>query len=381
MSSCCRKTRERPSGFTLIELLVVIAIIAVLIALLLPAVQAAREAARRAQCINNLKQLGLAMHNYHQSAGSFPPGGTASGLYGGPANSWGNWSAFAMMLPFIEQQTIYNSCNFSLVNQGYNTNEASANSTATRTTINAFLCPSSPRFKGTYYGLPNPNTNYFASVGSSLCQYGGNPSPLVGGPGVAWQANGQSAAPNGTFSVHGPAISIADILDGTSNTIALGEWRTGDNAPTILSVPQDVIRVPGMGSFTVGPQMNMPFGGALLNTFLVQCAGSAPASTSGGGANNWSSLGQFWCQGLFGDSVGNILTAPNSNYPNCALYQYGGDNDGSYGNYGLSSYHAGGANVAMSDGSVRFLKSTTGQVTIWQIASRAQGEVVSADSY
>jgi prepilin-type processing-associated H-X9-DG protein len=130
---------------------------------------------------------------------------------------------------------------------------------------------------------------------------------------------------------------------------------------------------------TLGPLMNMPMGGAFLNTWLQGCAGAATSTV--GSSNNWSGLGQFWCQGLFGDTVGSILTAPNSNYPNCAVYQYGGDNDGSYGNYGLSSYHAGGANVAMADGSVRFLKATTNQVTIWQLASRAQGEVISSDSY
>ena len=86
-------------------------------------------------------------------------------------------------------------------------------------------------------------------------------------------------------------------------------------------------------------------------------------------------------EGLFGDTVGNILTAPNSNYPNCAIYQYGGDNDGSYGNYGLSSYHPGGAIVAMADGSARFIKASTNQVTMWQLASRSQGEVISSDAY
>ena len=107
-------TRTR-RGFTLIELLVVIAIIAVLIALLLPAVQAAREAARRAQCTNNLKQIGLAMHNYHQSIGTFPPGQVAVGRRTSPYTGyagWTEWSAQAMMLPYMEQSPIYNAINF-----------------------------------------------------------------------------------------------------------------------------------------------------------------------------------------------------------------------------------------------------------------------------
>src|SRR3982751_4744689 len=97
--------RGMKRGFTLIELLVVIAIIAVLIALLLPAVQAAREAARRAQCTNNLKQIGLALHNYHSTHGSFPMGSApTTAIGGGIRNGWGNWSAHALMLPFLEQQ-------------------------------------------------------------------------------------------------------------------------------------------------------------------------------------------------------------------------------------------------------------------------------------
>src|SRR5438477_6852492 len=105
---------ETRRGFTLIELLVVIAIIAVLIALLLPAVQSAREAARRAQCTNNLKQIGLGMHNYHSTHGTFPAGGTvAAGYDPGSSTSWGTWSAQALMLGYLEQQPLYNASNFS----------------------------------------------------------------------------------------------------------------------------------------------------------------------------------------------------------------------------------------------------------------------------
>jgi prepilin-type N-terminal cleavage/methylation domain-containing protein len=130
-------------GFTLIELLVVIAIIAVLIALLLPAVQAAREAARRAQCTNNLKQIGLAMHNYHQTNDKFPQGMSEStsvlGSYTGYAN-WGEWSAQSMLLPYMEQTPIYNSINFCYDNI-YGSG-GSTNLTASTRVINGFLCPS-----------------------------------------------------------------------------------------------------------------------------------------------------------------------------------------------------------------------------------------------
>jgi len=375
MTNPARTSRPRRLGFTLIELLVVIAIIAVLIALLLPAVQAAREAARRAQCVNNLKQLGLAIHNYHSAAGSFPLGGTNTSATNPPrvVGAWGNWSAFALLLPYLEQGPVFNSLNFSLVNFGDSGSYGGfeTNTTGVTVTINAFLCPSSPRFTGTLYGKPSPNTNYFTSCGSSMNQYGGDPA------GRAYANGNGSARPNGLFPVFGPSISMADITDGSSNTIAFGEWRTGDNDNGKFSNPQDVIRV---GSLPAGvtdgdPLMNMPLGGQPFNQWMTNCAATARTGTQ------WSTLGQFWCEGLFGNTVGNILVPPNSNYPNCSQNSYGGDNDGAYGSFGLSSFHSGGANVAMGDGSVRFLKATTNQVTLWGLGSRNQGEVISADSY
>src|SRR5690242_2141557 len=133
--------RFRRHGFTLIELLVVIAIIAVLIALLLPAVQSAREAARRAQCINNLKQIGLALHNYSDTTGAFPPGGINDT---GWAGTWWDWLAF--ILPQMEQTPLYNAINFSL----QNINQPNANAandpqvTVWRSVISSYLCPSDP---------------------------------------------------------------------------------------------------------------------------------------------------------------------------------------------------------------------------------------------
>src|SRR5271157_2759130 len=138
----------RRRGFTLIELLVVIAIIAVLISLLLPAVQSAREAARRAQCLNNLKQIGLALHNYHSTNDSFPLGSACTGTFDGTGhcNAWDTFSAQALLLGYMEGGSIYNALNFSQSSSQY------ANSTGVVVKINSFLCPSDPNAGGSFSG-------------------------------------------------------------------------------------------------------------------------------------------------------------------------------------------------------------------------------------
>ncbi len=376
-------------GFTLIELLVVIAIIAVLIALLLPAVQAAREAARRTQCVNNLKQIGLGIANYSSSNGSFPMGGipiSNSGVVppSGDLTSWGGWSGMATMLPFLEQTPLYNSINFSVPCLHSAGVGAEGNSTVVFTKINAFLCPSSPPYSGMTNPVPggaiapSPGNNYFASCGSSMCAHaGGGRFGLYSDP---------SAAPNGPFQHGGTSFSERDITDGTSNTIAFGEFRSGDANPNKLTLPQDIIVASSEPSgasarSNTGYLTSMPVGGLILNNWLTQCASLAPASANGSGKTQYSFVGEMWAEGLLGRAMGNVLVAPNSQYPYCVYSFGGGDTDDDYGNVGLSSFHPGGANVAFCDGSVHFLKNTTNQLTVWQLGSRAQGEVISADAY
>jgi prepilin-type N-terminal cleavage/methylation domain-containing protein/prepilin-type processing-associated H-X9-DG protein len=379
-------TRSR-RGFTLIELLVVIAIIAVLIALLLPAVQSAREAARRAQCLNNMKQLGLALANYESANGAYPAsygtGGVAT-QWGGQG-TWGSWSPQALLLGYFEQQPVYNTINFSLVSHGDgNTHGDLAQVTAITVRIASMVCPSAPLPAGTYYSKPRPGNSYFASVGSSL----------------HWVGSSGSSAPNGIFMFGGgdnanfqpangtPARGVRDIQDGTSNTIAFGEWRIGDQDTAKLSI-QDVIShgpgdPPGISCDGWGnAKMNMPAGATNFLQWMNTCASLAPASINYGGSGwiyNMSYLGQAWNQGMFGWTLGNTLLAPNSPYYNCRMCSWDGDWD-CPGHYGLSSYHPGGGNIAFADGSVRFLKSSTAPQVIWALGSRAQNEVLSADTY
>jgi len=370
---------EARRGFTLIELLVVIAIIGVLIALLLPAVQSAREAARRAQCTNNMKQLGLAVANYESANGSYPASYGSAASLTDRWGTWGSWSPQSLLLPYMEQTPTYNAINFGIVSHGDQGHLDVVQSTAITTGIASFVCPSGPKPVGTYYGKARSGNSYFASVGSSL----------------HWVGASGASAPNGIFMYGGsgsgtegaPARTLATVIDGTSNTIAFGEWRIGDFNESKLSIPQDVINLrqmpPGISPEGWGDaRMNMPLGAAPFQAWLTLCAGAAPGSTAGG--ENWrtnmSYLGQGWNQGMFGWTLGNTMLAPNPQYPNCRMCGWDGDWD-CPGMYGLSSYHPGGGNVAMADGSVKFLKQSTAMQTVWALGSRNQGETVSADQY
>jgi len=210
------------------------------------------------------------------------------------------------------------------------------------------------------YGTFNsPTNNYFASVGSS----------------VQWQLGGVTNPCNGVFGYGGPALGSRDVRDGTSSTIAFAEWRTGDNNANIRSI-QDAIEINtiNVGAATDDPSNNMPYGGALWQAYISQCA--ALATTAPG--RSW--IAQRWDVGMFGRALGNTLMAPNSPYPNCNKTTGNGDFD-NLGVFGMSSFHSGGGNVALCDGSVRFLKQTTALQTIWALGSRAQGEAISQDSY
>jgi prepilin-type N-terminal cleavage/methylation domain-containing protein/prepilin-type processing-associated H-X9-DG protein len=377
----------RRRGFTLIELLVVIAIIAVLIALLLPAVQAAREAARRAQCVNNMKQIGLGLHNYHSANDCFPPGGLIGLKY--DVNSYdldSNFSAFARMLPNLEQQALANAANWSYlpITDSYG---VLVNSTVTLTQLNGFICPSNgpPGFIGTGTApintLPAPGNNYFCSTGSSLewAAYGGSLN------GAAVTSGGP---PNGPFNSGGPALGLRSISDGSSNTVACGEWRTGSGqrtgtTPIVVTIPTDVVMIgslpAGITRNTTTVSMPSPALIASLQNWLQTCTKGASVASNRG--NKGLAQGQNWAIGVPSITLGNMLVAPNPKTTNCNLSTGSGNGINQPGVYGLSSRHPGGANVLMCDGSVRFLKDSTSNYAIWALGSREGGEVLDASSY
>lgn len=311
--------RER-RGFTLIELLVVIAIIAILIALLLPAVQQAREAARRTQCKNNLKQLGLAVHNYHDVFGVFPPGCIRGGAGGGwgyaTNNETSTWTFMA--LPYIDQAPLYTQLNFSTTNWYPGTIFTTPNCDQAMRVIPAFICPSDPNAgKGLFNaswacvgGTSNANGS-FASMnyagmadsrnrinpsGYTTC---GNCYPRTDGDGLLFNRS---------------KTAVRDVVDGTSNTIVFAEVSGGPNADQ---------------------GWEWAWSGPLVDTRITP---NGPGSYPG-------------------DKT--FLNPRETNFPQ-----------------GASSYHEGGIQVTMSDGSVRFLSENINYGTYVALASRQGSEVI-----
>jgi prepilin-type N-terminal cleavage/methylation domain-containing protein/prepilin-type processing-associated H-X9-DG protein len=378
---------RNPKGFTLIELLVVIAIIAVLIGLLLPAVQAAREAARRASCVNNLKQIGLGIHNYISTFDSLPPGGFWGRRSDGTVNSNNGWGPLARMLGFMEQMPLYNAANFQLGIMYDNATLAGvyANSTVVLTRISNFLCPSTPTptFSLAQFpyiaglSLPAPGNSYFASLGSCFEFYAGQTT----GP------------PNGPFYLTlqgGGVVKLASITDGTSNTVGFGEWKIGDGNPSQLTLPTDVSFI-GMYPIINGTQTSrgsplLVFGPGTDPSGIISWLNACTAAMPGSGSAPVDHVGgEVWASGNTELGTGNLIVPPNPPWYYCSVASTALATAGFGfqwpGVWGLASYHPGGANVVMLDGSVRFLKNTISMPTLWALGSIAQGEVISADSY
>jgi len=343
------------SGFTLIELLVVIAIIGVLIALLLPAVQAAREAARRVQCVNNLKQIGIALHNYHDTIGVFPFGMGARFRY----NVFFWYSAQAMLLPYMDQAPLYNAINFNYpIESGNNQwgppwamDAFVVNSTATSTKVAVFLCPSDPTV------FPDPDISYPGNnyLGNSGVNPRGWWNPQV--------ADGLFFAEN--------CIRISAITDGLCNTAAFSEHLKGDGDQSRYTPYADVLEIRGFRSALI-EQNDL---GEIMR--LAQgCQDLSPAN-SASAPGSWFQAN--WFEGDIGFGVYNHLVPPNHN--SCENLEPGISVLMKSNAHTASSYHPGGVNVLMADGAVRFVKESVGRSVWWALGTRAGGEVVSASDY
>ncbi len=338
-------------AFTLVELLVVIAIIGILIALLLPAVQAAREAARRSQCTNHLKQLGLALHNYHDTFGcfTFRQGGTTQGS---SDYNWGRRSGFVGLLPFMEQAPLYQKISGALTENGttyhaWGPAPWDGNYTPWKAQVPTLLCPSDPR--GTKGSSDTGRTNYRFCMGDTI------------------NDNTGSSNNRGLFAY----ISVSrfrDVTDGTSNTLAMSERGIGSGAgQKILSGVAT-----GIASVDTNP------------TLCLNTRGSNGEYKSGVSTRDGS--GTRWCDGVPLYTGFTTVLAPNA--PSC---MYDTNWDGNWGIFSPTSYHPGGVNGVMADGAVRFFSETinagnpaASQVTsgvspygVWgALGTKAGGEVV-----
>lgn len=320
----CRTRR----GFTLIELLVVIAIIAILVALLLPAVQQAREAARRAQCKNNLKQLGLALHNYHDVAGVFPFEAGGTGWNGSGTGNWGRLSGLVLLTPYLDQQPMWMK-----ISTPMTVSWSTPNGTNTYPAmgpepwdwggaqiyppwliqIPILKCPSD-RYAGPGQG-PWGKSNYAFCLGDTVNGNNGGPE---------WW----SPEPRGMFYYHSK-LGVQDCQDGTSNTIAMAERALSQGATSIFG--NAAMSISGIGA---NPR---------------NCLNTATNKFYNAGISTQDGVGNPWSDGGIQHTAFTTILPPNS--PSCVIS--GWDSDA--GIHSATSRHTGGTQVLMCDGSVRFV--------------------------
>lgn len=320
----CRITPR--SGFTLVECIVAITIIGLLIALLMPAVQSARRAAQRVSCANNLRQLGIAIHNYNSVSNVLPQGSIGGG-----------YSLFVQLLPQLDQSVLYNYDNL-YVNAQISCRVGSENSTLAFCRLSTLMCPAAERHSPDVVAT----TNYAGNTGFGTQKFGFN------------GAFTDQSLPTGQRA----PIGLNSVTDGLSSTAGLSEWVCGSKT---LS-PMDKFTV----VFSTPAQLLAP---NEFDVFIAQCIN---ASVNLGITVTWKRC--FWPIGDQGDSLYNHNFTPN-------MHSCTNGGNINYGAFTASSRHPGGANLLFLDGRVSFQKDTVALGPWRALSTRASGEIISSDAY